>query len=100
MTHIPTEDITGDIDPFAIEDEPTSNFDVEDKLTNDDEKLNKILAYVDKAIADHNSFDVLHLPQNATPEEKQAVFDEMFNHKGMVHHLRQIKEIINNEGEQ
>lgn len=100
MNHIPTEDITGDIDPFAIEDEPTSNFDAEDKLTNDDGKIEKIQAYVEKAIEQHNSFDVLQLPQNATVDDKVAVFNEMFNHKGIVFHLRQIQEIINNEGEE
>lgn len=96
MTHDPTEDITGDIDPFAIDES-------EDVVTDDEDTtvetilIKEIRDYCRKAIADHNTFDVLHLPQNATPEEKCAVFDEMFNHKGLVHHLRQIQEIINNK---
>jgi hypothetical protein len=96
MAHEPTEDITGDIDPFALVDE--ERIEEEDKKLNPQNSLIKELrAYCKKAIAEHNSFDVLSLPQNATPEQKVAVFDEMFNHKGLVHHLRQIESIINDK---
>lgn len=96
MAHEPTEDITGDIDSFAIDDSDDSMTDTEDQ-TVETVLIREIRNYCKKAIAEHNTFDVLHLPQNASPEEKCAVFDEMFNHKGLVHHLRQIQQIINNK---
>lgn len=95
MTHQPTEDITGDIDPFAMEDEVDDNLVEAEEMTAETVMVKEIRAYLKENIAIHNSFDVLNLPQNATPEEKSAVFDEMFNHKGIVHHLRQIQQIIN-----
>lgn len=84
------------IDDFAIEDAGATTAADED-LTVETRLIKEILDYCKKAIGDHNSFDVLHLPQNATPVEKAAVFDEMFNHKGLVHHLRQIENIIKNK---
>jgi hypothetical protein len=93
--HEPTEDIAYDapIDEFAFEDEATIGV-AEEEQTVETKLTQEILAYCDKAIGEHNSFDVLNIPQNATHEQKIAVFDEMFNHKGLVHHLRQIQAMI------
>lgn len=92
----PTEDIPYTAPDFAIDDSEDSVSDEDKKLSPRNALVKALRAYTKKAIIDHNSFDVLNIPQNATPEEKCAVFDEMFNHKGLVAHLRQIDEIINN----
>jgi hypothetical protein len=96
MAHQPTEDVPYNIDDFALEDESAMSMGDEDQ-TAETKLIQEIRNYCKKAIAQHNSFDVLQIPQNAKPDEKIAVFDEMFNHKGLVHHLRQIEEIINNK---
>lgn len=99
MTEALQEDapyIPSTIDPFALEDDDNSDL-VDEEQTTETVLIKKIRNYIDKAIAQHNSFDALHLPQNATPKDKIAVFDEMFNHKGIVFHLRQIDEIIKGE---
>lgn len=97
MAHEPTEDISGDIDPFAIPEDEAATSTEDKKLSPRNALVKELRAYIKKATADHNSFDVLNIPQNATPEDKCAVFDEMFNHKGIVHHLRQIEGIINDK---
>lgn len=84
------------IDDFAIEDEDITTA-VDEDQTAETLLIKEIRKYLKENIAIHNTFDVLNLPQNATPEEKCAVFDEMFNHKGVVHHLRQIELIINDK---
>jgi hypothetical protein len=95
--HIPQEDAPyGGVNPFALADDDNAALDEEDQ-TIETELIREIRAYVNNAIAEHNSFDVINMPQNAKPEEKVAVFDEMFNHKGLVHHLRQINAIIDNK---
>lgn len=99
-----TEALQDDTDyiPSTVDDDMVPDDD-DDSITLDDEQaaetkvIKEIRDYCKKAITDHNSFDVLNIPQNATPEQKCAVFDEMFNHKGIVHHLRQIQNIINNK---
>jgi hypothetical protein len=91
-----TEDIDYQIDDFAIDDIPTDT-DEDKKLSPRNALVKELRAYLKKAIGDHNSFDVLNIPQNAKAEDKIAVFDEMFNHKGLVHHLRQIEQIINDK---
>lgn len=96
MAHEPTEDITGDIDPFAIPEDEAATTTEDKKLSPRNQLVKALRAYTKEAIASHNSFDILHLPKNATPEDKCAVFDEMFNHKGLVHHLRQVEQIISN----
>lgn len=98
MTEAQSEDtqyIPSTVDDFAIADEDSVNT-LDDEMTPEKLALKEIRDYCKKAIKDHNSFDVLNLPQNATPEQKCAVFDEMFNHKGLVHHLRQVQQIIEN----
>lgn len=102
MTALPTEDddylISGEVDDFAIEDDTTDDAGVdEEEQTAETKVIQEIRKYLKENIAAHNSFDVLNIPQNAKPEDKIAVFDEMFNHKGVVHHLRQIEQIINSK---
>lgn len=92
----PTEDV-----PYNAPDFVTPDKDNEQ----DEDQPNKsvlldVLQYCEKAILEHNTFDVLSLPQNATPEDKCAVFDEMFNHKGVVMHLRNIKNMIEDKVEE
>lgn len=102
-TNTPTEDedylISGEVDDFAFEDEnsPTAGITEEEDQTAETKVIQEIRKYLKENIAAHNSFDVLNIPQNAKPEDKIAVFDEMFNHKGVVHHLRQIENIINSK---
>lgn len=93
--------VSNAVDDFAIADEAALDS-VEEDIDDDEleqnvnaQAINEIRQYLKDNIAVHNSFDVLQLPQNAKPEEKIAVFDEMFNHKGIVYHLRQIEQIIN-----
>jgi hypothetical protein len=96
MNHEPTEDVPYEIDDFALEDESTID-NGDEEQTAETKVIQEIRKYLKDNIASNNSFDVLNLPQNAKPEEKIAVFDEMFNYKGVVHHLRQIEQIINNK---
>lgn len=93
------------VDNFAVEDEAAM-----DELDDDDTSdlaetgelvngsiIDEIEEYCKTAIAESNSFDVLQLPTNPTPEQKLAVYDEMFRYKGLVHHLRNIQTIIQNK---
>lgn len=52
---------------------------------------------LEKDIAENNSFDVIHTPANATPEQKVAAFDDMAIHKGLALHLKKYKIMINNK---
>lgn len=96
----PTEDdnylVSGEVEGFAIDDSAELDSNDED-MTVETVLIREIRKYIRDTVALHNSFDVLNLPQNATDVDKIAVFDEMFNHKGIVHHLRQIEGIINNK---
>ena len=78
-------------DKEALDDEP-DEFDTEQVVNV--RTIQEILAYCDEEIAKSNSFDVLNIPQNATDEQKIAVFNELAIHKGVVMHLRNIKAII------
>lgn len=87
----PTEDITGDVDSFAIpEDEP--------RTPDPDKRRKSILVKVSKElqrdIDTHNSFESLQLPANAKPEEKIALYDEIAIHKGLALHLKKYKSLI------
>lgn len=93
----PTEDIPYTAPDFAISDSAVEVDSEEKKLSPRNALVKELRAYTQKAISDHNSLDVLQIPQNATPEQKIAVFDEMFNNKGLVFHLRQIEQIINDK---
>jgi len=90
----PIEDITGDVDPFAIEDEP-------DRTPDPDQAKKSVLEAVVKEleedIAVHSSFDVINLPANATPEQKVGAYDEIAIHKGLALHLKKYKIMINNK---
>lgn len=73
-----------------------------EKTTDDVDQPNKsILVEVSKELARdieiQTSFDSLHLPQNATPEQKIAAFDEMAIHKGLAVHLQKYKLMIDNK---
>lgn len=50
-----------------------------------------------KDIAEQSSFNSIHLPANATPEQKIAAFDEMAIHKGLAAHLEKYKVMIDNK---
>ena len=102
MQHIPNEDddllISGEVDDFAIEDDadPASGL-AEDDQTAETKLIQDIRAYLKTAKAEHNTFDVLDIPNNATQEQKIAVFDMMAIHKGVTMHLRNIEAMINNK---
>lgn len=88
------EDIPYNISDHAIEDVKTDDDDAE--ISAESKLVKKIRAYLKREIDASNSFDVLNLPGNATPEQKIAAFDEIAIYKGVVMHLRNIEEVINN----
>lgn len=95
MTDGPNEDIPYEVDDFATPDEDASE---KDKRPDPDQAHKSILKEVSKElakdIAENNSFDSLHLPANAKPEDKIAAFDEMAIHKGLALHLKKYKIMI------
>lgn len=93
-----TEDIEYSVDPFAIADEETKTDDPEQTVN--DVAIKEIDEYLKKAIREHNTFDAINLPANATPAEKIAAFDMMAIHKGLIMHLRQIRTIISGIGKE
>lgn len=92
MAHEPTEDITGDIDSFAIDDS-------EDSITDDEEQtaetmlIKEIRKYLKKAIAEEDSIDQIDLTESAkmNPTQQIAV------HKLVKNHLQNIKQIIDDK---
>ncbi|HYG84586.1 MAG TPA: hypothetical protein VD907_06970 [Verrucomicrobiae bacterium] len=89
----PTEDL-----PYHVSDHAMADPAGDNSAPQDDHALVlSLLEYCDTEIAKHNSFDVLELPQNATPAQKIAAFDEMAIHKGVAMHLRNIKQEISNK---
>lgn len=91
----PTEDIDyTSVDEFAIPEE-------ENKAADSDQPNKSILVEVleelEKDIALNNSFEVIHTPANATPEQKMAAFDEIAIHKGLALHLHKYKIMISNK---
>lgn len=90
----PTEDITGDIDPFATPDNSNQESDPDQPHKSVLVEVSEELA---RDIAEHNSFDCLNLPKNATTEQKAAVFDEIAVHKGLAVHLSKYKTMIDNK---
>lgn len=98
MTHIPQEDddllISGEVDPFAIEDDTSDDAGVaEEELSVETKLIQEIRTYLKEAEAEHNSFDIIDLTEQAkmTPTQQIAV------HKCVVQHLRNIKNTINNK---
>lgn len=94
MPHIPTEDVEydGSVDDFAIEDEFTSDISDEEQSA-ETKVIQEIRQYLAEAETEHNTFDIIDLTEQAkmTPTQQIAV------HKQVVHHLRNIKGIINNK---
>lgn len=87
----PTEDVDYRISDHAVaEEEKTSD---EDQSLVNDETIKEIEKYVDEAIAEHDSFDLIDLTEQAkmTPTQQIAV------QKLVISHLRNIKEIISNK---
>lgn len=90
--------ISGEVDDFAIEDDISDDAGIQgDEQTVETKLIQEIRAYLKTAKAEHNTFDVLDLPNNATQEQKVAAFDMMAIHKGVTMHLRNIETIINNK---
>lgn len=92
MAHQPTEDITGDIDPFAIDES-------EDDVTEDEEQtvetvlIKDIRKYLNEAIVEEDSIDQIDLTEQAkmSPTQQIAV------HKLVKNHLQNIKQIIDDK---
>lgn len=88
----------GLVDDFAVEDDTNPDAGVADEdQTAETKVIQEIRAYLKTAIAEHNTFDVIELANNATPEQKIAAFDMMAIHKGLIMHLRNVQTIINNK---
>lgn len=100
ITPQPDEDylISGEVDDFAIEDDISDDAGIlDDEQSVETKVIQEIREYLKTAKAEHNTFDVLDLPNNATTEQKIAAFDMMAIHKGVTMHLRNIETIINNK---
>lgn len=95
MAHEPTEDVPYEVSDFATPDKETP------KGADPDQPNKTVLKQVSKEleydIAANKSFDVIHLPANATPEQKIAAFDDMAIHKGLAMHLEKYKVMIDNK---
>lgn len=92
MAHLPTEDITGDIDPFALEEDATDDLrETVEEMTVETVLIREIRAYLKEQIALHNSLDAIEPGGESVMTTQQQV--QM--HKLIVQHLREIKEIIN-----
>ena len=96
MTHIPQEDddllISGEVDPFALEDDVSDDAGVaEEEQTVETKLIQELRKYLDEAESEHNSFDIIDLTEAAkmTPTQQIAV------HKCVVQHLRNIRNTIN-----
>ena len=84
-----TEDIPYNISDFATPDK---------EVEQDPEQPNKsvlleALTYLDEAIAEHNTFDVIDLSESA----KMTTTQQIAVHKLVTSHLRSIKNIINDK---
>lgn len=86
----PTEDI-----PYSVSDHATPE---PEKNKEDDDQPNKtvlleVQKYLDEAIAEHNSFDVIDLTEQA----KMTPGQQIGMQKNVVHHLRHIKTVIDSK---
>lgn len=84
-----TEDVPYNVSEFATP---------EDEKTTDDDQPNKsvlleVQKYLDEAIAEHSSFDVIDLTEQA----KMSPTQQIGMHKNVVHHLRHAKTVIDNK---
>ena len=97
MPHEPTEDVPySQIDDFAIaEDDTDVDSEQTDQVINS-ELYKEILKYLDEAILEHNSNDIIDLTEQAkmTPTQQIAM------HKCVVQHLRSIKNVIKDKREE
>lgn len=92
--------VSGAVDEFAIADEDAlDNPDIDEEDT--DQVINsqlfiEINKYLDEAITEHNSVDIIDLTQQAkmNPTQQIAV------HKCVVQHLRAIKQMIKDKREE
>lgn len=104
-TNNPNEDedylISDEVDDFAYEDENADDAGLglvgDEELSAETKVIQEIREYLKTAIKEHNTFDVIELQNNATPEQKIAAFDMMAIHKGLIMHLRNVQTIINNK---
>lgn len=89
----PTEDIPYTLDEFAIDDSNDSPADEDKKLSPRNALVKELRKYLKEAEAEHNTFDVIDLTEQAkmTPTQQIAV------HKCVVQHIRNIKGIIDNK---
>lgn len=88
-----TEDIPyTQVGDHAVADDDKNADDENQGLIND-EAIADVMTYLDEAIAEHNSLDLIDLTEQAkmTPTQQIAV------HKLVVNHLNNIKESINNK---
>lgn len=88
----PNEDVSYEVDSFAIEDYSDKS-DESEQLSPHDGLVKAIRKYLKGAIAEHNTFDLIDLTEQAkmTPTQQIAV------HKLVVTHLRSIGEVINDK---
>lgn len=90
-----TEDIEyNSVDEFAIADEEKEAD--EEEQTTDTQMIKAVRKYLREEIIKSNTLDVLNLPQNATVSDKIAAYNEAAIHKGLVMHLRNLQQEINN----
>lgn len=89
-----TEDIPYEISDHAVADKEQPS-DEDQSLVND-ETIKEIEKYLEEAIAEHNSLDLIDLTEAAkmTPTQQIAV------HKLVTNHLQNIKGIITNKVEE
>lgn len=59
--------------------------------------LIQLVKQIELDIETQKSFDSVNLPQNATMEQKIAVFDEIAIHKGLAMHLDNYKTMLQNK---
>lgn len=93
QNHIPQEDAPyASVDPFAIADDDNIAPDEEDQ-TVETKLIQEIKKYLKEAEAEHNTFDIIDLTEQAkmTPTQQIAV------HKSVVAHLRNIRNMINDK---
>lgn len=91
----PTEDIPYEVESFATPDRETpKGADVDQPNKSVLQELSEELAH---DIENNNSFNVITLPVNATPEQKIGAFDDMAIHKGLALHLEKYKLMVDNK---
>lgn len=89
----PTEDVPYNVSDFATEDQEQDD---DEDQSNDSRLVKALRTYLKNAIKDANTLDVLDLPKNATVGDKVAAFNEAAIHKGVVFHLRNLQQEIDN----